>query len=66
MFYQYLVQNLLHQAINFFPDPEYPTIILLHGWAGISGQFGLCSFMSFFCNIIKTKHFCIPLLYCYI
>ena len=28
------------------PDPEPPTINILYGWLGISGQFGLCSFMS--------------------
>ena len=31
-----------------FPDPEPPTINVLYGWSGISGQLGLCSFVSYF------------------
>ena len=31
-----------------FPDPEPPNINILYGWSEISGQFGLCSFMSSF------------------
>ena len=35
------------------PDPEPPTINILCGWLGISGQFGLCSFMS--SSVIYSK-----------
>ena len=31
-----------------FPDPEPPAIIILYGWSGISGQSGLCYFLSSF------------------
>ena len=29
-----------------FPDPELSTLNILYGLSGISGQFGLCSFMG--------------------
>ena len=32
----------------FFPDPETPTIDVLCEWTDISGQSGLCYFMSSF------------------
>ena len=31
-----------------FPDPETPAINILYEWSVISGQFGLCSFISSF------------------
>ena len=37
----------------------------LYGWSEIYGQFALHSFISFFFNIIKVKHYCTILLYCY-
>ena len=46
----------------YFSDPEPPIITNMCGRSGICGQFGLCFFMGFFCNIIKVNHF----LHCFI
>ena len=48
-----------------FPEPASPAIDMLYGWSGISGHFDM-SFYVFLCNIIKVKHVCTVLLYCYI
>ena len=40
-----------------FPGPEPPTINIQYEWSGIFGQFGLCSFMSFFVIYSKLNFF---------
>ena len=43
------------------PDPVPPIINILYGWSGISGQFGLSFFVSFFIASSKLINFCIVL-----
>ena len=40
-----------------FPDPEPTSFIILYGWPGISGEFGVCSFMSSSVIQLKVKVF---------
>ena len=47
-FYQHLSWFVRSSNVFVFPDPEPPAINILYGWSGISGQFGLCYFVSSF------------------
>ena len=64
-YFQYMVWWLIKLINEFvFLDCVLPFTIILYGWSEICGQFELCPFNIFLCNIIKDNHFCIVSLFC--
>ena len=49
--------------LNVFPNSKPHIINILYGWLGISGQFGLCSFMFSFVTSLKVIFFFVLVYY---